>query len=443
MKDKILKAAAVLLACAAVAACGCAGGKQNGDNGGGNGGGNGGEQAEDLSMVTTDGERLINEQGDEVVLRGINAGGMFVTEHWMTGFNNSSPKNDYLSLSRTFIERFGEQKTKELWQTYRDRWWSDIDFDNCKQMGINVIRLPFTYMNVDFAAITDLENAGKEYDFSALDAFVEEAAEHGIYTILDLHGAYGSQNGQDHSGQIFDTAAEVTFYENEQLIGLTEKLWGALAEHFKSDPNVIGYDLLNEPGEKAGVTGEKHWECFDRLYDAIRATGDRHIVIFESCWDGANLPAPEDYGWETCIYSFHHYSGDNISYEQFCESWDNKLAEIESWDFGVPLYMGEFTAYGKEARWWDYALSLLNERGWHWTSWTYKVWGRMAWGVINVPNDKDCKINPAEDEYDAILEKFAHLSTETSDKYAFSEGGRTLESIIRQYAADEGGENKS
>lgn len=432
MKNIFIKAVAAVLACAAVAACGCAdsGNAGNAGNTGntGNTGGGG-----DLPMVTTDGEKLVDEHGDEVILRGINAGGLFVTEHWMTGFNKSNPKNDYLSLSRTFISRFGEEDTKRLWQTYRQNWWSDADFENCAEMGINVIRLPFTYMNVDFAAITDLENAGQSYDFSALDEFVEAAAEHGIYTILDLHGAYGSQNGQDHSGQIFDTAEEVTFYENEQLISLTVKLWGALAEHFRTNSNVIGYDILNEPGEKAGLTEKRHWDCFDRIYDAIRATGDRHIVIFESCWDGANLPQPSEYGWETCIYSFHHYSGDNISYEQFCESWDSKIAEIESWDFGVPLYMGEFTAYGKEARWWDYALSLLNEHGWHWTSWTYKVWGSMAWGVVNVPNDGAYKVNPDDDEYEDILAKFEHLDTSGCVRYTFSDG-RTLFDIISTYS---------
>ena len=194
MKNIFIKAVAAILACAAVAACGCAdsGNAGNAGNTGntGNTGGGG-----DLPMVTTDGEKLVDEQGNEVIMRGINAGGLFVTEHWMTGFNKSNPKNDYLSLSRTFISRFGEEDTKRLWEEYRSNWWTDEDFENCAEMGINVIRLPFTYMNVDFAAITDLENAGQSYDFSALDEFVEAAAEHGIYTILDLHGAYGSQNG--------------------------------------------------------------------------------------------------------------------------------------------------------------------------------------------------------------------------------------------------------
>ena len=156
-----------------------------------------------LPKLTVDGTKVVDPDGEEVFLRGINAGGLFVTEHWMTGFKyGSTPSNDYRSLTQTFIERFGEEQTKELWAEYRADWWSDTDFEICENMGINVIRLPFSYMNVDFAAVTDYSEAGKNYDFSDIDDFVERAARHGIYTILDLHGAYGSQNGQDHSGQI-------------------------------------------------------------------------------------------------------------------------------------------------------------------------------------------------------------------------------------------------
>ena len=79
MKNIFIKAVAAVLACAAVAACGCAdsGNAGNAGNTGntGNTGGGG-----DLPMVTIDGEKLVDEQGNEVIMRGINAGGLFVTE---------------------------------------------------------------------------------------------------------------------------------------------------------------------------------------------------------------------------------------------------------------------------------------------------------------------------------------------------------------------------
>ena len=386
-----------------------------------------------LSRLTATNGKVTNADGKEVLLRGTNVGGLFVTEHWMTGFvYGGSPSNDYRSLTQTFIKRFGEEQTKALWAEYRSDWWQEVDLKICADMGFNVLRLPFTYMNVDFAAVTDYEKAGKQYDFSDLDNFVNTAAKYGMYTILDLHGAYGSQNGQDHSGQIIDNVSDVDFYSNEQMMSLTIKLWGALAAHFKGNTNVAGYDILNEPGEKAGVTTERHWNFYNRVYKAIREEGDEHIVIFESCWDAANLPRVELYGWTNCMYSFHHYAGDKLSYTDYCNSWNYKLSSVASKNFGVPLFMGEFTNY-KFYDNWRYTLNLLNKSDWHWTTWTYKVWGNSAWGVVNVRGSGDDKVRADTDSYEDIIKKFGYLRTEFCQKYTFS-NGITLENLLIEFA---------
>ncbi len=385
-------------------------------------------------FLTAREESVKDGRNNIVMLRGINAGGLFVTEHWMTGFlRDKTPSNDYRSLTQKFIERFGEEKTKSLWEEYRANWWAEEDFKRCADMGFNVIRLPFTYMNVDFAAVTNYDNAGKDYDFSALDAFVNKAAEYGMYTILDLHGAYGSQNGQDHSGQIYENVSDVDFYSNEKMMNLTAKLWGAAAEYFKNNSAVAGYDILNEPGEKAGTTSERHWNFYDKVYKSIRAAGDNHIVIFESCWDAENLPMPSVYGWENCMYSFHHYVKDSFSYEEHCKDWNNKIAQINSANFGVPLQMGEFTCYNSVEKW-EYTLNLMNLQGWHWIPWTYKVWGKMAWGVENIIGTNEEKVNAADDEYEDILNKFKKLRTQNAQKYTFGVTGENVSETVKTLA---------
>ena len=68
-----------------------------------------------LSKLTATNGKVTNDDGKEVLLRGTNVGGLFVTEHWMTGFvYGGSPSNDYRSLTQTFIKRFGEEQTKAL-----------------------------------------------------------------------------------------------------------------------------------------------------------------------------------------------------------------------------------------------------------------------------------------------------------------------------------------
>ena len=393
------------------------------------------EGADTSKFLTTDGRDVKTSDGETVYLRGVNAGGLFVTEEWMTGVKGK----DYKTITKTFIERFGEEKTKELWAEYRANWWTDKDFENCVDMGMNVIRVPFTYMNVDFGAISNYDNAGN-YDFAALDAFVTKAASYGLYTILDLHGAYGSQNGQDHSGEEISVGKDenpldyVDFYSNERMKTLTVNLWDALSEHYKDNPAVAGYDILNEPGEKAMTINETHWAVYDNIYDTIRANGDNHIILFESCWEWWNLPEPAQYGWENCMYSFHHYAendGTVLSVQDFMNNWRGKLSGIEdaynSRNYNVPLQMGEFTAYDFAEKW-EQTLALLKEHNWHYTSWTYKTCMQSGWGIYNVSGSD--KADPSKDSYNDIINKFKKLNTANATRYTFG-NGKMLSSLFK------------
>lgn len=404
-------------------------------------------------FLKTDGGTIRNGKGEEVVLRGVNAGGLCVIECWMNGFSRDGVPDksdgirvrDHKSATKVLLKRFGKEKTKALWQEYRENWWSEADFKNCADMGMNVIRLPFTYMTVDFDAIEGYENAGKNYDFTILDEFVAGAAKYGIYTILDLHGAYGSQNGKDHSGEVL-SAADVDFYSNETYMTLTENLWRATAEHFKDEPYVAGYDILNEPAETTETGGtllteKRHWDFMNRAYNAIRKADREHICVFESCWDGENLPAPSEYGWENCMYSFHHYSSKTgaDNYAEHVPTMNAKFASVSSQNFGIPVQMGEFTCYeGEEA--WEYSLESMNRFGWSWCNWTYKInntSGNSPWGIVRVETSESDKVNVHTDSYETIVKKFRALrTTDSTAKYTFA-SGRTLFDLIKKYCLQE------
>lgn len=412
-----------------------------------------GEKRVPLSFLTAEGDKVVNEEGKAVQLRGVNAGGLCVIEPWMNGFAYSSSENseidcrDHKTVTLEFIERFGEENTKKLWAEYQSNWWSEEDFKNCADMGMNVIRLPFTYMNVDFEAVIDYGYAG-HYDFSYLDWFVETAEKYGLYTILDLHGAYGSQNGRDHSGEDLPVGS-IDFYSNEEMLTLTAELWRALAEHFAGNSAVAGYDLLNEPGEKRNdnndvySTEKRHWDALDIFYKAVREVDQAHMVIFESCWEASNLPKPSEYGWENCMYSFHHYSGQTNT-QSHAATVDSKIRTITAANFGVPIYMGEFTCYANDESW-EYTLNIMNEYGWHWTSWTYKLNAtyESAWGILNIVTPEEDKVNAHEDDYQTIIEKFRRLKTTEQTKKSELWNG-TLWEVISKYckpAAPVEGEN--
>ena len=334
--------------------------------------------------------------GDVVYLRGTNAGGWLVQEDWMNPTNASDQK----TMMTTLANRFGTSKRDELVSTYENNYWTTQDFDNCAEMGMSVIRLPFTYMN-----LCDDNGNLKSNAFDRLDWFVQNCSQRGMYVILDMHGAFGSQNGMDHSGEINDGKQ---LYYNQSNKDKTLNLWKKIAEHFKGNPAVAAYDILNEPGIKAAATYSLHWDFYNEIYNTIRSKDSNHIIIMESCWDADNLPRPSQYGWTNVAYEYHYYpwSAQNSSDAQK-SYFSSKVSDIANHNYGVPTFVGEFTCF-EQSEGWKAAMSTFNSQGWHWTTWSYKVTGNSSWGIYNHNPEK---VDIYNDSADTIKNKWSAVGT--------------------------------
>lgn len=349
-------------------------------------------------------------EGNTVFLRGTNAGGLFVQESWMCATNTRDQKTIMSNLKN----RFGESKMYSLLDYYEDNYWTESDFDNCKNMGMSAIRVPFTYMNLYRYDSSKNDWVLRDNAFKKLDWFVEECSKRGIYVILDLHGAFGSQNGQDHSGEVIDNVSDVTFFSNSYNKNKTLELWKTVASHYANNPAVAAYDTLNEPGEKAGTTNSKHWSFYNEMYNTIRSVDPNHIIIMESCWGTSNLPNPKNYGWTNVMYEYHHYTWDYISdldgQKKSCES---LISSINNANYGVPTYIGEFTCFGVEDAW-NYVMNRFNDEGIHYTSWSYKTTNSGSWGIYNEKNTN--KVNPSSDSEATIKNNWGANSIGTGNK---------------------------
>lgn len=226
-----------------------------------------------------------------------------------------------------------------------------------------------------------------------------------MYVILDMHGAFGSQNGMDHSGEINDGKQ---LYYNQSNKDKTLNLWKKIAEHFKGNPAVAAYDILNEPGIKAAATYSLHWDFYNEIYNTIRSKDSNHIIIMESCWDADNLPRPSQYGWTNVAYEYHYYpwSAQNSSDAQK-SYFSSKVSDIANHNYGVPTFVGEFTCF-EQAEGWKAAMSTFNGQGWHWTTWSYKVTGNSSWGIYNHNPEK---VDIYNDSADTIKNKWSAVGT--------------------------------
>ena len=354
-----------------------------------------------LPMLHTEGESIVDANGEAVLLRGTNFGGWGIMEDWFCPFTDpAGEENAYLAL----VERFGVQKTHELFQWYRQNWITEIDYKNVAELGMNCVRLPIWYRNFqsDDNGTWYRDEQGS-IDWSELDGVIEMCKKYGLYLIIDLHGLPGYQNDYDHCGRsksmsLFDDTPAGARYRE-----VTLEFWVELAKHCKGESVIAMYDLMNEPLgtniTREGDLQQEFWDFSDELYRAIRAVDPDHIITMEAIWSPSAIAGPDVYGWENIVYQEHLYDVSNIAYL-------NKANEIRNAGYNAPFYIGEFYPRGISS--FDYMLSLFNSRNLSWTTWTYKGAGEDAdhspWFLYGSATVE--KIDYLNDSYDVLWNKW-------------------------------------
>lgn len=364
----------------------------------------------DEDFITIKGEKFFNQRGEEVVFRGTNVGGWLIQEEWICPTRNSDGQYDILT---TLTNRFGAEEAERLISLYEDNWFTEYDMDIIANMGFNCIRVPFWYRNLQSDDNgTWKRTADGQLDFSRLDWIVEQAGKRGIYVIIDLHGAVGRQSNKDHSGLSGDGHYFDDTPEGDRYRYLTCNLWVEVAKHFRHNPVVAAYDLMNEP--MCDWVPAKHlklWQAYDELYDAVRRVDLDHSIIMCCTWTPGCVPNPNYYGWENVAYSLHNYIDSPLVY----------LAEfsmINTLHYNVPFFMGEFKP-GSRAPW-SFVLGEYNRLNYGWTTWSYKGYASWAtdWFIVNTAgSDTNLRVDIDNDSVEEIERKWGEaLRTENSFK---------------------------
>ena len=367
--------------------------------------------------LRTEGTTMVNQNGDQVFLRGVNLGGWLIQEDWFCPTDNGE-RGDHWTM-QTLTERFGVEKTYELYNIYWDNWITEYDFAQIAEMGFNCVRIPFWYRNFQSDDQgTWIRNQDGEIDFSRLDWAVEMCRKYGIYAILDFHGANGCQGMQDHCGQqnncrFFDQTAQGEAWRKQAL-----EIWTLIARRFRGDPAIAMFDLLNEPlcDVPRFKRNYKLLNAFyNDAYQAVRAEDPTRVICMMGTWDIGKLPKPESMGWTNVVYQLHQYDATKSSYL-------SRIDTARALGYRVPLYAGEFHPTGKNAKVTvGDIISLYEAEGVMWTAWTYKGYNSWAawadWFIFGSTEDK-LTVDPQTDSYEQIAEKWGAMATDGGQFYS-------------------------
>jgi len=333
--------------------------------------------------VNTRTRQIVNEDGAEVILHGVNV--VYKVPPYL-------PMRDNFDIRKSL---------------------SLNDFDQLWKWGFNVVRL-----GVMWPGLHPREGYTDTSYLDKIAGIVNDLAAYNIYTVLDLHqdllsryycgeGApdwlikplipphkfpwplfkeyeldehgypkieqclSAANFGEYYLTEAINNAFDQLYIKGTPLNADLHKFWNEVAWKFKDNPAVMGYELINEPIagnlykrtlewlNPFGAAGKNYMEpLYASLHESIRKIDNKHIILFEGAMNNmfftngmSQAPGGPEYN-DRNVLSHHLYCGyvtpDGCPNSHFmCEVLDNwfmttKMLEIER--FGCGGLITEFGA---------------------------------------------------------------------------------------------------
>ena len=363
------------------------------------------------SVLRVDGTRIMSGE-TPVVLTGLGLGGWMNMENFITGYPATEAQQ-----RRALRRVLGDEGYRRFFDRFLSVFFTDEDAAFLRSLGLNSVRVPFNYRHFED---DDAPFVIKDEGFRLLDSVVDACARHGIYTILDLHALPGAQNQHWHSDNPTQWAH---FWSQRQFQDRVVNLWEHIAEHYRDNPWVAGFNPVNEPADAHGTAIRPFYE---RLEGAIRAVDPDHILFldgnrYSTQFDQLGDPMPN------CVYTAHDYAlpgfvdggpYPGVSRDRYVdrdvieETFLERTAYMR--ETGTPIWVGEFGPVytgdperdAQRFRLLEDQLEIYRRHEASWALWTYKDIGLQ--GLVHADPD-----SPYVRRIAPVLEKKARLGVDS------------------------------
>lgn len=319
-------------------------------------------------------KKIVNENGENVLLRGMGLGGWMLQEGYMLKLQGTNPQ---YSVRKRIQQLIGDKETQEFYEAWLANFITKADIDSMRAWGFNSVRLPMHY-NLFTLPVEEEPDSTKQTwltkGFELTDSLLSWCKANKMYLILDLHAAPG---GQGNDVNIADRdSTKPSLWQSESNKTKTIALWRKLAERYKDEPWIGAYDVLNEtnwgfddPNDKHGQKESNNKplrEVLVAITNAIRSVDQKHIVIIEGNAWGNNYKGVFPLWDNNMVISFHKYWNKNdvksIQHMLDARSQNN-----------APIWVGET---GENSNtWFADAIRLFEENNIGWSWWPLKKLG--------------------------------------------------------------------
>jgi len=305
--------------------------------------------------------KFIGNDTGLVQLRGLGLGGWMLQEGYMIGTAGfAGTQHEVRSRLESVV---GSARTEAFYQAWRDNFLTKEDVDSLASWGFNSLRLP---MHWNLYMEPGLPVKWKEEGFRRTDSLLAWCKADKIWLILDLHAAPGGQ-GNDNNISDRDTSSP-SLWQSPDNRTMAVALWKQLAERYKDETSIGGYDLLNETNwpfdgaNRNGCDENTNAPLRQLMVDmttAIRSVDAHHLVIMEgNCWGGNynGIMPPWD---SNMAISFHKYWNSTEA------GTVNPLFALRD-KYDTPIWCGESGENGNQ--WFRETLRMFEKEkiGWSW-----------------------------------------------------------------------------
>lgn len=323
-------------------------------------------------FLRVNGTDIVNDNGI-FISKSIGTGNWMIMEGYM--MQSTSARINTHTQFRTKLESIiGEEKTTEFYNNWLQNHFTKADLDSMKAWGFNSLR-PALHYKWFTLPIEDEPNKGEntwlEIGFTMLDSLLSWAADNQMYIFLDMHGTPG---GQGKNADISDyNPDKPSLWESTENQDKLVALWVEIAERYKNNPWVGGYDFINEPNWNVDGAGNDNgcgcknndaiWDLHLRLTKEVRKIDKKHIVFLSgNCWGNNygsfNEHPLNSYDSNTAI-TFHKYW--NVNNQEAIQQFIDMRKK-----YNRPLWMSESGENSNQ--WFADAIHLFesNNIGWSW-----------------------------------------------------------------------------
>lgn len=230
---------------------------------------------ESLTFLSTEGQRIINEKGHYVDLRGFHFDCFSIFPKEIFDKIQSAGDNPYQANIDFSL-----------------KYCTDEDIKQIKELGANVVKIGFRWLDID--------SSSPSIALGHLDNIIDRFGRNGIYVILQLITARQNQAARNEEPEDVPS-----LWEDSISKEFVFNLWETIAARYKDNPYIAGYNILQQPvpPDKASLH-----EFYDKVIGRIRNTvqDQNHILFLEAgAGDDPNIGCGGDYEYENISFSLH------------------------------------------------------------------------------------------------------------------------------------------